>query len=339
MPVLGHAFIGLAFGISTRPPVRGRETPASTEAAATLWVPAMVTLAYLPDIVTQGALLAGWNDGRLLGHSLIFATIASALIGTLLMRIVDISFARGFVCCLASLVIHDVLDLAQATGRAPWWPLSERAVNLGLEFLPTDLLGEGVVFGALFVAVLGLRRAVLPPPPPRRRLRQAWLAPVFLTAIVSAAVMTHRSRDARELQLEAGRILVAQGAYRAALDALEGADRWPSTAKAGRVDYLRAEAYAAIGDRPRAEQHYLQAYAADPTYFWTVADLALFYASSDAPAAERRRQAAPYVNRLRIEFSANPALPRTLTRLNRRLATSEDPGRPSTNDSFGAPNR
>ena len=320
MPVLGHAFVGLAFGISTRPPLQGES---SGDATATLWVPAMVTLAYLPDIVTQGALLAGWDEGRLVGHSFIFATIASALIGALLKRIVAISFARAFVCCLASLVIHDILDLAQTTGRAPWWPLSDHAVNLGLGFLPTDLLGEGLLFGMLFLAILGLRYAVLPKPPLGHTPHGAWLGRTFFAAIILSAMLTHRSRDERELQLEAGRALIEAGAYRAALDALDGADRWPSTAKAGRIDHLRAEAFAGIGDRRRAETHYLRAYTADPTYFWTVADLAFFYASSNAPGPERHRQAAPYVNRLRTEFSGHPAFSRILTRVERRLATSD----------------
>jgi hypothetical protein len=39
-------------------------------------------------------------------------------------------------------------------------------------------------------------------------------------------------------------------------------------------------------------KHYLRAYQADPSYFWTVADLAVFYASSDEPLEVRRRRVA-----------------------------------------------
>jgi hypothetical protein len=108
--------------------------------------------------------------------------------------------------------------------------------------------------------------------------------------------------------------------YQAALEVLARAEPWPSTTKPGRIDYVRAEAYAGMGDRRRAETYYLRAYRADPTYFWTVADLALFYASSGGPVAERRRLVAPYLNRLRSEFVGHPALPEILARVERKLA-------------------
>lgn len=88
---------------------------------------------------------------------------------------------------------------------------------------------------------------------------------------------------------------------------------------------MRAEAYAGMGDRRRAEVYYLRAYRADRMYFWAVADLALFYASSDAPEAERRRLAAPYLSRLRSEFAGHPALPEILARVQRKL-TARRPG-------------
>src|SRR5262245_43009567 len=115
MPVLGHAFIGLAIGMATRPGVRNQSRGADVQAESTLWLPAAVTLAYLPDLVTQVSSLAGWTDGRLFGHSVIFAGVGSLAIAPLLMRLAAVSFARAFTCSLLSLLIHDVLDLAQAT--------------------------------------------------------------------------------------------------------------------------------------------------------------------------------------------------------------------------------
>jgi hypothetical protein len=85
---------------------------------------------------------------------------------------------------------------------------------------------------------------------------------------------------------------------------------------------VRAEAYAGMGDRGRAEIYYLRAYRADRTYFWAVADLALFYASSEEPVEERRRLAAPYLSRLRTEFVGHPALPAILSRVEQKLAVS-----------------
>ena len=51
-----------------------------------------------------------------------------------------------------------------------------------------------------------------------------------------------------------------------------------------------------------------------------VADLAVFYSSSDKPASERRRLAEPYIRRLRNEFSHHRAQPRMLARIERKLA-------------------
>ena len=155
-----------------------------------------------------------------------------------------------------------------------------------------------------------------------------WNAAVGI--VVLAALVTHSLRDQREAQLDRGRTLVEQGAYQAALEALARAEPWPSPTKPGRIDYARAEAYAGMGDRQRAEVYYLRAYRADRTYFWVVADLALFYASSDLPVAERRRLAAPYLRRLRSEFAGNPALPEILARVERKLAASRSNGRPDS---------
>ncbi len=331
MPVLGHAFVGLAIGVSTRPPARAHSEPGDIDAASVLWLPVVVTLAYLPDIVAQLGHLAGWSDSRLLGHSLVFALAMSPAVAAALMWLARVSFARAFVTTLISLVVHDVLDLAQATDRAPWWPLSDRPVGFDLGLIPTDLLGEAAFFGGLLLAFLAIhhgmhrwasRRAVDPPTSSESPTRIIWLSRAFMVAVVLAAVVTHSLRDTREAQLETGRALVERHAYQAGLDALGRAERWPSTTRPGRIDYVRAEAYAGLGDRRHAEIYYLRAYRADRTYFWAVADLALFYASSDEPVAARRRLAAPYLDRLRSEFAGHPSLPEVLARVLGKLAVS-----------------
>jgi tetratricopeptide (TPR) repeat protein len=335
MPVLGHAFAGLAIGVSTKPSARGHSEPPGIGAPAVLWLPAAVALAYLPDIVAQLGLIARWSDGRLLGHSVLFAVAVSPAIAAVLMRLAGVSFVRAFVTALVSLLVHDVLDLAQATDRAPWWPMSDRPIGFDLGLIPSDLLGEATVFGGLLLAFLALRHAatrwagqnaVDPVIPDEGRSRWVWLGWAFIAAVVLAAVVTHSLRDARDSQLETGRGLVEQRAYQAGLEALARAEPWPSTTKPSRIDYVRAEAYAGMGDRQRAEVYYLRAYRADPTYFWTVADLALFYASSSEPVAERRRLVAPYLNRLRSEFVGHPALPRIFAQLERTLATPPPDG-------------
>jgi hypothetical protein len=331
MPVLGHAFAGLAIGVFTRPPARGHSEPPGIASALVLWVPAAVTLAYLPDIVAQLGLLAGWSDGRLLGHSVIFAVAVSPAVAAVLMGLTRVSFSRAFTTVLLSLLVHDILDLAQATDRAPWWPLSDRPVRFDIRLIPTDLLREAALFGGLLLAFLALRHAahrwarhrpIASGTRGGNNTRLVWLSRGFIGGVVLSAVVTHSLRDARESQLETGRTLVEQRAYPAALEALAQAERWPSTTKPGRIDYVRAEAYADMGNRPRAEAYYLRAYRADPTYFWAVADLALFYASSNDPVAERRRLLAPYLNRLQTEFAGHLDLPEVLARINRKLAAS-----------------
>jgi len=339
MPVLGHAFVGLAIGVSTRRSGREQSAPPGIGAAWALWLPAVVTLAYLPDIVAQLGVIAGWSDGRLLGHSVLFAVAVSPAIAVVLMWLARVSVIRAFVTALVSLLVHDVLDLAQATDRAPWWPLSDRHVGVELGLIPTDLLREAAVFGGLMLAFLALRHAahlwagqsaVNPRISGEGPVRLVWLGRAFIVAVVSAAVVTHSLRDARDSQLEAGRALVERGAYQAALEVLAGAEPWPSTTKPGRIDYVRAEAYAGMGDRPRAEAYYLRSYLADPTYFWAVADLALFYASSAEPVGQRRRLVAPYLNRLRSEFAGHPDLPEILARVERKLAAVQSRREPDS---------
>ena len=48
MPVLGHAFVGIATAMTVRPSRRAA-------LAAAVWMPALVALAYLPDIACQAA--------------------------------------------------------------------------------------------------------------------------------------------------------------------------------------------------------------------------------------------------------------------------------------------
>jgi tetratricopeptide (TPR) repeat protein len=294
----------------------------------------VVFLAYVPDIVTQIGFLAGWSKGRLLGHSVVLAVTASLAIAALLVRLAAVSFTRAFLTSLVSLLLHDVLDLAQATDRAPWWPLFDRPMRLDLPAIPTDFLHETAVFGGLFLAFLALRHAVRQwagqkgPDPAifcEAYSPRAWLGRIFIVAVVLAAAVTHSLRDRREAQLEAARALVEQRAYSAALEVLARAERWPPTVNPGRIDYVRAEAYAGRGDRRRAETYYLRAYGADPMYLWTVADLAIFYASSSEPVAERRRLIAPYLSRLRTEFARDPALPEILARVEARLVGSPPP--------------
>ena len=330
MPVVGHAFVGMAIGMFVQPSRPTTEEAADAPASSIFWLPAMVVLSYLPDVVTQVGLLARWEQARLLGHSVVFAIAVSPPIGAMLARGCRVSLTRACTAVLVCLLAHDLLDLAQATDRAPWWPLSERRIGTDIAVIPRSFVFETILFGGVLLlvwAALELRAT----PTPRRQLarhgaaiRGSWPVRVFVVAIVLAAVVMHSLRDKREYQFDVGRALIEQGAYRRGLELLTQAEAWPWTMKPGRIDYLRAEAYYGLGDRSRAENLYLRAFRADPSYFWVSADLAYFYASSDATAAERRRAAAPYLDKLRRDFDGHQALSEAIARVERKLAAGTD---------------
>jgi tetratricopeptide (TPR) repeat protein len=321
MPVLGHAFVGVATALCAEP---GDAPPSALQRSlrAWAWAPALVGLAYLPDIAGELLALAGVAQARLVGHSVIFGAIAAGAITPALSALGSVSLLRAALITFGSILGHDLLDLLQATDRMPLWPWSERLVGIRSGLIPGRSLTEAAVFAPLLGLVLLLRwsrgrRA----PRQRRRAAAGW---ALTAALAFFAVVVHKVRDLREDKYEAAARSVRQQRYAETLELLEQAGRWPRTSRPERSDYLRAEAYAGLGDHGRAERYYLRAYAADPTYFWVVVDLAELYASSQRPADARRRLAAPYLARLRRDFPEQPELPRVLARIERKLAEPRD---------------
>lgn len=322
MPVLGHAFVGLATAVSM-PPSK------SASAGSALWTPTIVGLAYLPDITAQIMLLAGLKAWLPACHSMLLAPAAAAVVAFLLVRLSPVTFPRAFTITLLCIVLHDSMDLLQGTDRMLWWPVSDRLVRFGEGIFPVGVYHEVLLFGALFGVFLGCRRFWQ-----RRRSgekgRQAarsapgfrflWFGRAVTALILLCAAGTHYLRGVREHQLEHARTLLTRGEYSQTLTALDEADHWPSAAKPGRIDYARAEAYLGLGDRARAEQHYLRSIEVDPSYFWCVADLAVFYAASDEPIEARRLRTAQYIKRLRSDFPDHVALPRFLAKIERKLS-------------------
>jgi membrane-bound metal-dependent hydrolase YbcI (DUF457 family) len=334
MPVLGHAFIGLAVGVYTKP----SQKPLLSQSmliGSTFWIPIAVGLSYLPDIVAQIAFLAGSTHARVITHSILFAIIASAVIGSGLSLIIDFSYLRLFFISLISTLIHDLLDLVQATDRIPFWPFSNHTVSFNLNLLPTNPYRELICFGLFLLFFLILYRILSPfktqkeiinPGQKRSPLWAIRASRILITTIILVAAITHYLREIREQELEKARILLEQQSYRDTLNTLDLAGQWPSTAKPGRIDYLRAEAFQGMGDRRHAEEYYLRAYRIDPWYFWVVADLAIFYASSDLPIEERRRQTMPYLFRLKNDFASHKDFQTVLLRIERKLVTTTRSG-------------
>lgn len=323
MPLLGHAFVGLATGMAVPPFSQGRPAIAPRQqVAAALWIPIAVVLAYLPDLATQAGLVLGLPGARAAGHSALFALAVAPIIAALGAALGGLPPVRLLGVALGSVLLHDVLDVAQSTAWLPWWPLSRAAVNLGVTLIPANPRREAIAFAALFALFaaghVALRRR--PPPEARTASGPRWAGRVLVVGLIAAAAITHHLRDSREQRLGEARALIAQRRHPEALAALDDAERWPSTAKPGRIDHLRGEAWFGLGNRARAEDHYRRSLEADPDFFWLVADLAMFHASGDLSSAERRARAAPYLERLRRDFARHPALSTMLARIDRRLA-------------------
>jgi membrane-bound metal-dependent hydrolase YbcI (DUF457 family) len=322
MPLLGHAFVGLATGIAIAPFPAGHPPATARERVArALWLPTTVVLAYLPDVATGVGILLGTSHWHVIGHSVLFAVLVSPVLAMLGAAMGRLPLARIGAVALGSVLAHDLLDMAQSTDRRPWWPFSLRHVHIGVLPIPVDATREVLLFGALFAGFVGLYAVIHRARPRSSDLAPAllWTGRILVVALMIAAIAVHALRAERERRLAEARSLLAHHRPVEALGALDEAERWPSMATPGRIDYLRAEAWLERGDRRRAEHYYQRADRTDPGVFWVVADLALFHASGDGSPEERQRAAAPFMERLRRDFAQHHALPAVLAKIERRL--------------------
>lgn len=326
MPVIGHTLVGLATAIQFEPgPDRDGRSPGPI--ALALWLPIVVVVSYVPDILSQLGSMAGLGRASLAGHSLSVGLLAGALIGAIWARATGMSRARLMAIAIGSIFFHDLIDILQATDRAPFWPFSTRIVTVGV-LLPRRSVQEGLLFLVLFVAFVLWRQSCgrslgqLPALVGVRPSASSWLVwaaraaiiLVLLTALGTRTLRSRRERAAREAAQ-----LNARGRYADALRVADTADRWPWPVRPGRLDLIRGEAHEALGQPDVAERYFLRAYDEDPTNFWAIADLAEFYAASGAPAAERRRRVQPYTDELRSRFTRHDQLGSVLARVDRKL--------------------
>ena len=289
------------------------------------WCPFIVAVAYLPDIVNQVAMLLGTGDQSVITHSVPFALAVSPIIAACATRLTAAALRRTWIVTLATILIHDFLDFLQRPSRHLWWPFSTDGFGFNVEIIPTDPRAEGVAFGigfALFVigfAIFGRLRRSRAETVVSRLPRGTWAGRSVALAIVACACVTHQLRAAREAKYSQVHDLLMGHKYKAVLEAVEHAERWPSVARPARLDYARAEAFLGLADRAQAEDYYLRSYRSDPDYFWVVGDLAAFYADSDEPMEQRRLQAGPYLTELKERFPAHPELDRVVARIERKL--------------------
>jgi membrane-bound metal-dependent hydrolase YbcI (DUF457 family) len=329
VPVVGHAFVGLATGLVSAPQYTNEHSPRLAD--GNLWLASSLVAAYLPDILAHIISITGWQQARFLTHSLLFALLFSIGAAALLHKFVPVSRNRLFGLVFFSLTLHDLLDLLQSTDRVPFWPFTDSPIAAVFDFFPQRLFSELLIFGAAFCAFLAAYMFVKsrswraapsyvarnPPLSPlakgvggfgnrlpwKIRGKSDWIGRAVICMIIATALLTHGLREKREHSLYEAHDLLARHEFKRALEVADSAENWPSTAKPGRVDYLKAVALAALGERNAAKDHFLRAYRSDPYYFWCVADLAVFYASSELPLAQRRRMASPYMDTLRTRFA------------------------------------
>jgi membrane-bound metal-dependent hydrolase YbcI (DUF457 family) len=311
MPVVGHGFVAIT-AASAAAGLHCRLTRVSTLPRAAL---VLVLLSYLPDATAT----LYWPDhavGRLIGHSLFTALAASLLMAVPIARVFRVRPIVSFGISLVAIVAHDLMDLLQSSDRVPFWPASAHVWQIG-PWIPSGLPAELLLFvpGTALAIAWAWQRGAL-----RVQGRKDVAALVVVAGIGVAAIATGAMRDGRERQLAAARLLAESGKYRAALDACADADRWPSTARPGRVDYIRALAVWGLGQRDQAEQLYRRSYQADPTYIWTVIDLGLLNASGDGPVDQRRRRAEPWLELLQTRFMDHEATARAVARIEQALA-------------------
>jgi hypothetical protein len=293
----------------------------------------VVALSYLPDIAAQVLSMVGLVDWSASCHSIVLAAPASCIIAAILHWMFRIRWRRGLLVAFISILLHDVADVLAGGHRLLlWWPISDHLVSFAPHETDLGMTHEVLIFGGAFVTLLAIRWPWLQRRnrSPRQHERSAdrsecfsrpvWISGGITALILFSVLATSYLRNLRERQLQLAWTMINEKQCVSVLGLLDQAERWPSTARSGRIDYARAEACANLGDRKKAEEYYLRSYRADPSYFWTLADLAAFYASSDEPLEIRRRRTAPYLRRLASEFADEKAWPRCLARLKRKLS-------------------
>lgn len=321
MPVIGHAFVGLATAVAATP---RRSKPG----ALLLWPAIIVGIAYLPDIVKQILITVGARDYQFMAHSMPLGVAVAFPLAAGLCGLTGQRFGVALAVCLFLILGHDALDYLNASDRQFLWPIFETRMHVARHVLPESLWREAVLFGGLFAAFLvvwliartALRWRRTSGASDQVRRRAPLVAGYVLAGcVVVTAAATHRLRELRLEQLLAADRMIVGRDYESALALIEQAARWPYGGPHSRLDYARARAYAGLGDRELAAQHYLRSMRFDPTYFWAVADLADLYASGDEPLEDRRRRVEPLRRLLETRFAHHSATPYTLARIDRKL--------------------
>ena len=328
MPLLGHAFTGMATALIVAPHSSHNHAKSLSAASAPFLTTSLVILSYLPDIVSQCCLFFDWYDGRKLGHSLLFALLISPAAGFILNHQTSFTKKQCFLLAFATILLHDLLDILQSTDRQPLWPFDSSLVGNGITIIPHDPTKEALLFGLIYCLVLawylyrrrgkklGHNNDQIP------AFQQKWSERILIGSIILIALTTYHLRIQRVRLFHQAVPFLHQQRYSELLNMLDKVDKWPRIAKPGRIDYFRGVAYWKQHRIKIAEKYLLQSYARDHNFFWCVADLALIYASSDQPQLQRASLAAPYIHQLQTQFSRHRDYSNYMKKINKHLATS-----------------
>jgi hypothetical protein len=318
MPVVGHAFAGLATAMQFGPAsTHDRRQPGPT--ASAWWVPAVVATSYFPDIVTQVGGAVGVSHANYYGHLPAVGAIAGVALGYVWSLLAGTPAVRAIVIAVGCVLGHDFLDLLQGTDRG--W--SFRLVQNTVFGLSPRVVSEAILSASLFAVFAAWRTWTGRSAAGQKFTKPVlarWMPRAIVAVILLAAVGTYMLRGRHERQINAARRLLGDRRYVEALQMADLADAWPHGNRPGRIDLIRAEAHHALGHRELAEALFLRAYEEDPSNFWALADLAEFYASSDRPPKERRRLAESRAAELRKRFPRHPGLHNVLDGIERELA-------------------
>src|SRR5687767_360287 len=245
MPVIGHALAGLALAA-----ISGRDdAPSGSMRRRTL---SLVVLSYAPDLASLLMSGRGRATAVAVSHSWLVAIAASAVLTPVAARWLGMTRAAGFAWTLGAIALHDGMDILQSPGRMPLWPWPWTP-TIG-PWIPSSLRGE--VLACLTVLVIVVFVAAR-----NGRVRLSvspdWLTLVGVSTILLAAGVVSDLRDRRERDVSRARALAESQRYAEALVACDTAERWPSPAAPGRVEYIRAMAWWGLGERRKAETAYL----------------------------------------------------------------------------------
>lgn len=320
MPVVGHAFAGLATAMQFAPAsAQDRRQPTSVTSA--LWAPAVVAASYFPDIVTQLGDVLGLPHPNYYAHQPLVALVAGVVLGGVWSWLAGTPALRAMAIAVGCVLGHDLLDNIQATD----WAWSFRLVQSNVLGLSPRVVSEAIVSASLFAVFVACRMwaGESRRSPADRTVLARWMPRAIVAVILLAAVGTYMLRAANERRLNEARRLLDAGRYVEALQMADQADGWPRGNRPGRIDVIRAEAHQHLGHRDVSEKLLLQAYEQDPSNFWALADLAECYASSNRSPAERRRLAESRVAELKTRFPRHPSLHNVLVGIERELSRAE----------------